>query len=109
MKDSLKDLFSSKWGFIFAAAGSAIGMGNIWLFPYRAGELGGAAFLIPYIICVTFLGFTAIVGEITLGRLSGAGPVGAFKKILLMRGKKGTVGEIFGGLCVAVVAVIGFG
>jgi NSS family neurotransmitter:Na+ symporter len=49
-----KDLFSSKWGFILSAAGSAIGMGNIWLFPYRVGELGGAAFVIPYIFVWSF-------------------------------------------------------
>ena len=74
MSSTVKDSFSSKWGFILAAAGSAIGMGNIWLFPYRTGELGGAAFLIPYILCVILLGFTAVAGEITVGRLTGAGP-----------------------------------
>ena len=54
MVDSSKDLFSSRWGFVFAAAGSAIGMGNIWSFPYRAVELGGFAFLIAYLVCVLF-------------------------------------------------------
>ncbi|MDR1696494.1 MAG: sodium-dependent transporter [Endomicrobium sp.] len=108
-KSGIKDLFSSKWGFIFAAAGSAIGMGNIWLFPYRVGEFGGAAFLIPYIICVTVLGFTALVGEITIGRLTGAGPVGAFSKALQMRGKNGKAGEVFGWLSVIVVFIIAVG
>ena len=105
----IRDLFSSKWGFILAAAGSAIGMGNIWLFPYRVGEQGGAAFLIPYIICVIVLGFTALVGEITLGRLAGAGPIGAFSKALQMRGKNGKAGEFFGWIAVAVVFIVAVG
>ncbi|MDR3256910.1 MAG: sodium-dependent transporter [Endomicrobium sp.] len=109
MPNSVKDLFSSKWGFIFAAAGSAIGMGNIWLFPYRIGELGGAVFLIPYIICVAVLGFTAVIGEITIGRLTGTGPVGAFKKALELRGNKGTIGECFGWFSVLVVLTISLG
>ncbi|MDR1721395.1 MAG: sodium-dependent transporter [Endomicrobium sp.] len=107
---SNKDSFSSKWGLIFAAAGSAIGLGNIWLFPYRVGELGGAAFLIPYIICVIVLGIIALVGEMTIGRLTGTGPIGAFKKALEMRGKKGTAGEVTGWICilVALVQAIGY-
>jgi len=104
-----KDSFSSKWGLIFAAAGSAIGLGNIWLFPYRAGELGGAAFLIPYITCVIVLGITALIGEITMGRLTGTGPIGAFKKALEMRGKKGRLGVTIGWICVLVALVQAIG
>jgi len=108
--DSNKDSFSSKWGLIFAAAGSAIGLGNLWLFPYRVGELGGAAFLIPYITCVIILGIIALIGEITIGRLTGTGPIGAFKKALELRGKKGTAGETVGWICilVALVQAIGY-
>jgi NSS family neurotransmitter:Na+ symporter len=106
---SNKDSFSSKWGLIFAAAGSAIGLGNIWLFPYRVGELGGAAFLIPYITCVIVLGITALIGEITIGRLTGTGPIGAFKKALEMRGKKGKLGETIGWICVLVALVQAIG
>jgi NSS family neurotransmitter:Na+ symporter len=109
MSSSNKDTFSSKWGFIFAAAGSAIGMGNIWLFPYRVGELGGAAFLIPYIICVILLGFTAIAGEITIGRFMGTGPIGAFRKALELRGKNGSTGEVFGLFSVLVIFIIALG
>ncbi|MDR1941479.1 MAG: sodium-dependent transporter [Endomicrobium sp.] len=105
----LKDVFSSKWGFILACAGSAVGMGNIWLFPYRAGELGGAAFLIPYIICVIVLGFIAIIGEISIGRLTGTGPVGAFKKVMRLRGKNGKIGEYLGWIAVIVVFIIALG
>ena len=71
-----RDIFSSKFGFIIACIGSAVGMGNIWLFPYRVGQFGGAAFLIPYIIFVALLGMSGIVGEITLGRTMRTGPLG---------------------------------
>ena len=90
----VRDKFSSKMGFVIACIGSAVGMGNIWMFPYRVGEFGGAAFLVPYIIFVALLGMSGIVGEITLGRTMKTGPLGSFKKALEMRGKKG--GEVIG-------------
>ena len=89
-----RDKFSSKLGFVIACIGSAVGMGNIWMFPYRVGEFGGAAFLVPYIVFVALLGMSGIVGEITLGRTMKTGPLGSFRKALEMRGKKG--GEIIG-------------
>jgi NSS family neurotransmitter:Na+ symporter len=97
-----RDSFSSRWGLIFAAAGSAIGLGNIWLFPYLVGEHGGAAFIIPYVVCLAVLGIIAVIGEVTLGRLTGTGPVGAFKKALELRGKNGKMGELFGWVCILV-------
>ncbi|MDR3253763.1 MAG: sodium-dependent transporter [Endomicrobium sp.] len=103
--NAIKDSFSGKWGLIFAAAGSAIGLGNIWLFPYRLGESGGATFMIPYIICLSIIGVIAVIGEITIGRLTGTGPVGAFKKALELRGKNGKAGEAFGWICVLVALV----
>ncbi|MDR2399897.1 MAG: sodium-dependent transporter [Endomicrobium sp.] len=99
---SVKDSFSSKWGLIFAAAGTAIGLGNIWLFPYRVGEIGGAAFIIPYVVCTITLGLIALIGEVCVGRLTGGGPAIAFQKILQLRNKKGTIGEAFGWVCVLV-------
>ncbi|BDR72306.1 sodium-dependent transporter [Clostridium tetani] len=89
-----RDSFESKIGFILACIGSAVGMGNIWLFPYRVGQFGGAAFLIPYIIFVVFIGFTGVIGEMSFGRAMGTGPVGAFKKALEKRGKK--YGDLIG-------------
>lgn len=83
-----RDGFGSKWGFILACIGSAVGMGNIWMFPYRVGQFGGAAFLIPYFIFVILIGFTGVIGEMTLGRSMGTGPVGAFQKAMERRGKK---------------------
>lgn len=83
-----RDTFDSKVGFILACIGSAVGMGNIWLFPYRVGQFGGAAFLIPYFIMVIVIGFTGVIGEMAFGRAMGTGPLGAFKKALERRGKK---------------------
>ncbi len=82
-----RETFSSKFGFILACVGSAVGMGNIWLFPYRVGEFGGAAFLIPYIIFVVLIGFSGVIGEMAFGRAMKTGPLGAFKKAFERRGK----------------------
>lgn len=83
-----RDTFNSKFGFILACVGSAVGMGNIWLFPYRVGQFGGAAFLIPYFIFVILIGFTGVIGEMAFGRAMGTGPLGSFKKAMEMKGKK---------------------
>jgi NSS family neurotransmitter:Na+ symporter len=81
--------FSSKLGFILASVGSAVGMGNIWLFPYRVGQYGGAAFLIPYFIFVALFGAIGLSGEFAFGRLTGTGPIGSYEYALKSRGKKG--------------------
>jgi NSS family neurotransmitter:Na+ symporter len=99
---SPKDSFSSKWGLIFAAASTAIGLGNMWLFPYRVGERGGAAFVIPYVVCAIALGLIALIGEVSVGRFTGGGPATAFKKILQLRNKNTVPGEAFGWICVLV-------
>lgn len=84
-----RDLFRNRMGFIIACVGSAVGMGNIWMFPYRAGAFGGAAFLIPYFIFVVLLGFSGVIGEMAFGRSMRTGSVGAFDKAMKMRGLKG--------------------
>lgn len=71
--------FGSRFGFIMAAAGSAVGLVNIWRFPYLTGENGGAAFVFVYILCVVLVGAPMLINEIALGRLTGKNPVGAFK------------------------------
>ena len=76
-----RDTFATKWGFRLSCIGSAVGMGNIWLFPYRLGQLGGAAFLIPYILFVVLIGHTGLIGEMTLGRSMESGTLGAFGKV----------------------------
>ena len=72
-----RDSFGSRWGFILACIGSAVGMGNIWLFPARVASYGGT-FLIPYFLFVLLIGSTGVIGEMAFGRATGAGPVGAF-------------------------------
>ena len=93
-----RDQFRTRLGFIVACIGSAVGMGNIWMFPYRTGKFGGAAFLIPYFIFVILLGFSGIIGEMAFGRSMQTGPLGAFSKAMEMRfGKKGKVpGKVIG-------------
>ncbi|MBX2913575.1 MAG: sodium-dependent transporter [Cyclobacteriaceae bacterium] len=71
--------FGSKFGFIMAAAGSAVGLGNIWRFPYLTGENGGGAFVFVYLCCVLAIGVPLLFNEIALGRLTGKNPIGAFK------------------------------
>ena len=103
-----RDTFATKWGFRLACIGSAVGMGNIWMFPYRLGQLGGAAFLIPYIICVVLLGHTGLIGEMTLGRSMQSGTLGAFGKSTELRGKGKKLGTalaafpVLGGLALAI-------
>lgn len=88
--------FGSKLGFILASVGSAVGMGNIWLFPYRVGQYGGAAFLIPYFLFVALFGMVGLSGEFAFGRLTGTGPIGSYEYAMQSRGKKG--GAILGAI-----------
>ena len=63
-----RDNFSSKLGVILATAGSAVGLGNVWRFPYMAGENGGAVFIIIYVVCVLMLGIPCMISEFIVGR-----------------------------------------
>lgn len=89
-----RDTFNSKLGFTIACIGSAVGMGNIWLFPYRTGQFGGAAFLIPYFLFVIIIGIAGVTGEMAFGRAMESGPIGAFRKATESRGSK--IGELIG-------------
>ena len=91
-----RDAFQSRFGFILACIGSAVGMGCIWLFPYRVGQYGGFAFLVPFLIFVVGLGFCGVIGEMAFGRAMGTGPVGAFKQAVARRGGRfgGALGMI---------------
>lgn len=90
--------FRTRLGFIIACVGSAVGMGNIWMFPYRTGEFGGAAFLIAYFIFVILLGFSGVIGEMAFGRSVKCGPIGAFTNAMELRfGEKGRIpGKVIG-------------
>ena len=78
---SSRGSWNSKLGFILAAAGSAVGLGNIWAFPTKVATEGGAAYLLIYLLCTFAIGFPVMAAEIAIGRRSGKNPVGAFKAI----------------------------
>ena len=78
---SKRDSFGSRLGVIAAAAGSAVGLGNIWRFPYILGENGGGAFLIIYLVIVFSIGIPVMMSELVIGRRSQRNPVGAFKTL----------------------------
>ncbi|MFT5144841.1 MAG: NSS family neurotransmitter:Na+ symporter, partial [Thalassolituus oleivorans] len=82
MATASRGQWSGRMGFIFAAAGSAIGLGNIWRFPYSAGENGGGAFVLIYLIFVFAIGIPVVLAELSIGRHSQKNPVGAFKALV---------------------------
>lgn len=71
--------FKNSIGFVLACVGSAVGMGNIWLFPYRLGQYGGGAFLVPYFIFVAIFGLVGLSAEFAIGRRSGTGTLGSYE------------------------------
>ena len=73
--------FGSKLGVILATAGSAVGLGNVWRFPYMAGENGGAVFIMIYVVCVVLLGIPCMVSEFIVGRHGQANTARAFRKL----------------------------
>ncbi|MBW8049787.1 MAG: sodium-dependent transporter [Cytophagales bacterium] len=73
--------WGSSLGFILAASGSAVGLGNIWRFPYITGENGGGAFVLIYLLCVVLIGIPLLFNEIAMGRLTGKNPIGAFQNL----------------------------
>lgn len=93
-----RDNFQSKFGFVLSCVGSAVGMANIWLFPYRVAEHGGAAFLIPYFIFVILIGIVGVAGEMAFGRAMESGPLGAFAKATKMRSGNGKIGALIGAI-----------
>ncbi len=78
---SKRDSFSSKFGVIAAAAGSAVGLGNIWRFPYIAGENGGGAFILVYLLFIMAIGIPVMLSEFTIGRSAQRNVFGSFKKL----------------------------
>ena len=75
-----RSTFSGKLGFVLSAAGASVGLGNIWRFPYLAAKYGGGIFLLIYIILALTFGYSMIVAETALGRMTKKSPVGAFAK-----------------------------
>lgn len=78
---SMHGSWSSRWVFILAATGSAVGLGNIWKFPYMAGEYGGGAFVLVYLLCVAMIGIPVMMAEIMLGRRGRKSPINAMRDL----------------------------
>jgi NSS family neurotransmitter:Na+ symporter len=87
MAESNRGSFGSRWGFIMAAAGSAVGLGNIWKFPYITGENGGGLFVLIYLVCIAVVGLPIMVAEIMIGRAAQKQPIAAIHT--LQGGKSG--------------------
>lgn len=81
MSTPTRENWGSKFGFIMAAAGSAVGLGNIWKYPYVVGQNGGAAFIFIYIFCIILVGLPLVLAEIAIGRTTQKNPIGAFKEL----------------------------
>jgi len=103
-----REVWGSKLGFILAAAGSAIGLGNIWKFPYITGENGGASFVLVYLICIAVIGLPVLIAEILIGRTTQRDPVGAFYKLSQSKfwGAIGGMGVVAGFLILSFYAII---
>lgn len=99
--------FTSKIGFVLAAAGSAVGLGNIWRFPYLAAKYGGGIFLLVYIILSVTFGFSLMVAEISIGRKTGLSPISAFQKLDRRFSFIGYLGAIIPALILPYYSVIG--
>ena len=101
--------FASRWGFILASVGSAVGMANVWGFPNKLGSNGGGAFLLIYLLFVVIFGTVGLPTEFAIGRRAGTGTLGAYKEAWGTRGKTaGKVGGLLGwlplagSLCIAI-------
>ena len=81
METNKKSSFSGRLGYVMAVAGSAVGLGNIWRFPYLAAKYGGGTFLLTYIILALTVGFALLVSETALGRKTGNNPIKAYKML----------------------------
>ncbi|MEM7002591.1 MAG: sodium-dependent transporter [Pseudomonadota bacterium] len=112
MASSNRAMWSNRWLFVLAAAGSAVGLGNIWKFPYMAGENGGGAFVLIYLICVAFVGIPIMISEVMLGRAGRASPINTMRKITKQANRKngwvfiGWMGVLAGFLILSYYAVI---
>ena len=95
-----RSAFSGKLGFVLSAAGASVGLGNIWRFPYLAAKYGGGIFLLIYILLAVTFGYTMIIAETALGRMTRKSPVGAYSHF--GKGK----GLAFGGWINAVIPIL---
>ncbi|MDR7869457.1 MAG: sodium-dependent transporter [Tissierellaceae bacterium] len=100
--------FSSKWGFVLACVGSAVGMANVWGFPYRLGSYGGGAFLVAYIFFIVLFSYVGLSAEYAIGRRAKTGTVGAYANAWASGGKSKLLGDnvgwlpLIGSMCIAI-------
>ena len=101
--------FKSRWGFILASVGSAVGMANVWGFPNKMGSNGGGAFLLIYLLFVLIFSFVGLPAEFAMGRRAATGTLGAYENAWATRGKNaGKTGAVLGwlplagSLCIAI-------
>ncbi|MFR1476266.1 MAG: sodium-dependent transporter [Hydrogeniiclostridium mannosilyticum] len=99
--------WTSRLGFLLAAAGAAIGLGNLWKFPYLMGRNGGFPFLIAYLIFIVLLGVPVMMLEMSLGRYSGKDPVSSYKKVHPRAGIAGFTGVLAAFIILSYYSVIG--
>lgn len=107
MEQKSREHWGSRFGFIMAAAGSAVGLGNIWRFPYLAGQNGGGAFMIIYVACVVLVGFSIMLAEFTVGRRNQLAAVGAYKSNSRSWTFAGVLGVISGFFIMGFYPVVG--
>lgn len=109
---SLHGMWSNRWTFILAATGSAVGLGNIWKFPYIAGENGGGAFVLIYLMCIALIGIPIMIAEVLLGKRGRQNPVNAVKSIALENSARtgwmhiGSMGIVAGVLIMSFYSVV---
>lgn len=109
---SMHGFWKSRWLFILAATGSAVGLGNIWKFPYITGENGGGAFVLVYLLCISIIGIPVMIAEVSLGRLGRQSPINTMKTLAKNEGASpnwsiiGWMGAIAGFLILSFYSVI---
>lgn len=110
MSQKKNNLFTSRWGFILSAVGSAVGMANVWGFPAKLGANGGGAFLVAYLIFIVLFSSVGLTAEYTVGRRFRTGAVGSYREIWRSRWPKiGKAGGFWGWLSLAGTMCIAFG
>ena len=104
----VRETWATRIGFILAAVGSAVGLGNIWRFPFLTGESGGAAFLVVYLALVVLVGIPVLLVEFVIGRRSNRNPIGAFTELNHSQWKiAGAVGALAGFIILSYYSVVG--
>jgi len=88
-RESIHGQWSNRWIFILAATGSAVGLGNIWKFPYITGENGGGAFVLVYLLCIAAIGIPIMMAEVLLGRRGRQSPINTMKTLAREEGRSG--------------------